>query len=264
MAAREGRSRVAPSRRTIALRIDVAPLPSLLSLPLADVCIVVDVLRASSTIATLIAGGVREVEVVASVEEALARRDALPNAFACGEVGGLPPDGFDHGNSPAEFARTAVAGRRAVLFTSNGTKALLHVAAAPAVYVGALLNRRAVAAAAIAAAQRLGSALTVVCSGADLGTAFAFEDFFCAGALAAAACALIGQAAELGDGALAAIAVFERHGGDARTAFLLAAHGRALVPLGLAEDLDFCAQFDRFAVAPLARRDGRRVVVTGG
>jgi 2-phosphosulfolactate phosphatase len=246
------------------VRIDVAALPLLLPAAPNSVCVVVDVLRASSTIATLIAGGAREVEVVASVEEALERRAALPNAFACGEVGGLPPPGFDYGNSPAEFARSEVAGRRAVLFTSNGTKALLRVAAAPAVYVGALLNRRAVAAAAVAAAQRLGCALTIVCSGTDLGAAFSFEDFFCAGALAAAACASLGAAAEPGDGAQAAIGVFERYGGDTRAAFLLAEHGRALVPLGLAEDLDFCAQFDRFPVAPLSRRDGRRVVVTSG
>jgi 2-phosphosulfolactate phosphatase len=243
------------------MRIDVAPLPAALPLPPRDVCVVVDVLRATSTIATLLAAGVREVEVVGSVAEAIARREALDAAFACGEVGGLPPEGFDYGNSPAEFAPLSMAGQRAVLFTSNGTKALLHVADAPAVFSGSLLNAEAVVAAAVDAALGRDTGMIVVCAGTTLGTAFALEDFFCAGALVEHAVRRLGTTAELGDGARAAERVYEGFARDARAAFSAAEHGRALIPLGLAADLDFCAHMNTYPVVPVARREGERVVV---
>src|SRR5579885_499462 len=124
------------------MRIETYVLPSLLKQPERHVCVVIDVLRATSTLATLIARGVREVAVVAAIAEAFALRDAGGEAvrLLCGEVGGLPPAGFDYGNSPEEFARLDLAGRSAVLFTSNGTKALVRVAVSPAVFAGSLLN----------------------------------------------------------------------------------------------------------------------------
>ena len=243
--------------------IDVAPLPAALALPPRDVCVVVDVLRATSTIATLLAGGTREVEVVGSVAEAITRRAELGAAFAfaCGEVGGLPPEGFDYGNSPAEFAQADVAGRCAILFTSNGTKALLRVSDAPAVFAGALVNGTAIVTAAVAAARGQDCGVTIVCAGTALGTAFALEDFFCAGALVENAVRQLGVEADLGDGARAAERVYEGYARDASAAFAAAEHGRALIPLGLAADLDFCAHADIYAIAPIARREGDRVVV---
>jgi 2-phosphosulfolactate phosphatase len=243
------------------VRLDVAPLPAALPERSADVCLVVDVLRATTTIATLLARGVRAVEIVGSVEEAVARRGALPGAFACGEVGGLPPPGFDYGNSPAEFAALACADRTAILYTSNGTRALRRVAGAPAVFAGALVNRRSVVRAALEAARRLSAGLMIVCSGTALGTAFALEDFFCAGALVEEALRSDGEALELGDGAVAALRMCEGFDRDARVAFAAAEHGRALAALGFANDLAFCARVDEFSVVPLAMVEGERVVL---
>lgn len=240
------------------MKIDVAPLPSALLASIRDVCIVVDVLRATSVIGTLLARGASEVEVVAEVEEAHARR--ADGALICGERGGLPPPGFDYGNSPAEFSTLDLAGRRVVLCTSNGTKALLHVADAPAVFAGALLNSAAVVAAALRAARAGGHGLTVVCAGTNLGAAFSLEDFFCAGALVAAAL-IDAPDAELGDGAQAALHAYTGFDRDARAAFAAAQHGRALAVLGLAADLAFCAQTDLYDLAPRAQRRGGRLVL---
>jgi len=243
------------------VKLDVAPLTAALPERPADVCLVVDVLRATTTIATLLARGARDVELVGSVEEAIARRDALPDTFACGEVGGLPPPGFEYGNSPAEFAALTCTGRTAILYTSNGTRALRRVASAPAVFAGALVNRRAVVRAALEAAHRLATGLTIVCSGTALGTAFALEDFFCAGALVEEALRFSGEAPELGDGAIAALRVYESFARDARAAFAAAEHGRTLAALGFTDDLDFCARVDTFAVVPLAVVEGDRIVL---
>src|SRR5918912_2994581 len=83
------------------VHIYVALLPSLYEHPEQSVCVVVDALRATSAIATLFARGVEEIAVTASVEEGLAlRAERLPDSLLCGEAGGLPPEGFDYGNSP--------------------------------------------------------------------------------------------------------------------------------------------------------------------
>lgn len=225
---------------------------------LQDVCIVVDALRATSVIATLLARGASAVEVVAEVREALASGEA--GALVCGERGGLPPPGFDYGNSPAEFSRLDLTGRRVVLCTSNGTKALLRVASAPAVFAGALINGAAVAAAALEEATARGCGVTIVCAGTELGTALSLEDFFCAGALVAQACdAPIDM--DLDDAAQAALHVYNGFSGDAQVAFSAAEHGRRLAKLGLAADLDFCAQPDRYAVAPRAEWVGGRMLL---
>jgi len=245
------------------MHIETFFLPALLLQPERYVCIVIDVLRATTTLATLAAGGVADVTVVAEIEQAFALRAAGGSKppLLCGEVRGLPPPGFDYGNSPVEFSRLDLAGRRVVLFTSNGTKALVRSAAAPAVFAGALVNRTAVVRAALAAASAANRDLALVCAGTDLGAAYCLEDAFCAGALAATAAALLGSAPHWGDGAQTALRLYESFGGDAAAAFAAAEHGGALARIGLAVDLEFCARSDRYAVAPRVRREGEQVIV---
>jgi 2-phosphosulfolactate phosphatase len=146
------------------MRLDVALLPALLPEPATSVCIVVDVLRASSSCVTLLDSGAPSIAVAATVDEARALQSGImPDALLCGETGGLPPEGFDYGNSPVEFASLNLSGREVVMATSNGTRALARVASAPAVFVGCLLNRAQSCAAALAAALVAGAGITVVC-----------------------------------------------------------------------------------------------------
>ena len=112
--------------------IDVAlTLEEVRGIPLAGVtAIVLDVVRASTTIAAALAGGARAVVPVATPEEARAlrgKRDA-GSVLVGGERGGAPPPGFDHGNSPAEYTPDRVRGRTVVFTTTNGTRALLALA----------------------------------------------------------------------------------------------------------------------------------------
>lgn len=250
------------------MRVDVAFLPSLVTRPERTVCVVVDVLRATSTLATLAGNGVREVVVVADLDRAFALRRAAEQAgveppLLCGEVGGLPPSGFDYGNSPAEFSRLDVGGRAVVLFTSNGTRALMHVARSPGVFAGSLLNCSASVEAALAAARPAGLNVTFVCSGTDLGTAYCLEDAFCAGALTVTLLDRAVEPVQLGDGAQTALRLCRSFDGNALAAFAAAEHGALLPRIGLAADVDFCARQDLYAVAPQAqRRDGRVVVRT--
>ncbi|MFN8506617.1 MAG: 2-phosphosulfolactate phosphatase [Dehalococcoidia bacterium] len=162
-------------------RIELALLPAEAAAIATKAYIVVDVLRATTTIATLFARGMTSLVAAGRIE--LARElAASEHRLLMGEVHGLPPEGFDFGNSPVEAAAAPVAGRGGVLFTTNGTAALCLLAGRGAVFAGAAANATALAA---YVAARYASA-TVVCAGNGAGARFSLEDFAAAGMIAGA------------------------------------------------------------------------------
>jgi 2-phosphosulfolactate phosphatase len=239
------------------MKLDVAFLPSLFREPGRYVCVVVDVLRASSSLVALLERGVEEVLLAGSIGKARRLAREQPQYLLCGERGGLPPRGFQYGNSPVEFAGLDLGGRRAILCTSNGTKALAGVAGAPLVLVGALLNATAVARAAAEAAAERGLGVAIVCCGDEGGAVFSLEDALGAGAIVDAVVGLGRETPrlELSDGALAALTIYRAHRGQEQSALRSSSHARDLEALGLGEDLSFCARRDAFAVVPYLLRD---------
>ncbi|HMS59653.1 MAG TPA: 2-phosphosulfolactate phosphatase [Tepidiformaceae bacterium] len=216
-------------------RIDLAMLPAEAEAMPSEAYIVVDVLRATTTIATLFAGGMTSLIAAGRLELA---RDlaAAEGRLLMGEVGGLPPAGFDFGNSPVEAAAAPVAGRGGVLFTTNGTAALCLLAGRGAVFAGAAANATALAA---YVAGHFRSA-TIVCAGNAAGARFSLEDF-AAGALSEAA-----PGAALGDAAALA-----RHTPDLADLIGLSDHAAIVRGLGLAHDIDFASRLDTSAVVPM-------------
>jgi 2-phosphosulfolactate phosphatase len=235
------------------MRIDVALVPALLR-DSRSVAVVVDTLRASSSIVALLDAGVEAIVPAASVDEARRLHDRLPDHLLCGEANGLPPPGFDYGNSPVEFAALELAGCRAILATSNGTRILSDLADRPAVLVGALTNREAAAAAALDLARGHRCDIAVVCAAAPSGS-LAMEDALGAGAIAEAALRLA-PALQPSDDARFARDAFLAAATDLPAALAAARHGAELIAAGLAADVDFCARLDASTVAPLLARDG--------
>lgn len=228
------------------LTLDVLALPGPVDTPLA---VAVDVLRASSTIVTALASGCRRVIPVETVEEACRLVDGFPNrgdVVLGGERGGLAPPGFDRGNSPREYI-TGMEGKILVLTTTNGTRAIRH-AGCGKVLVMSFLNLPAVAEYLV----RRGGPVTIVCAGSS--GQFSWEDFACAGMLVHY---LQGRSAALtcGDGALAAAAACRSWGGDIPALLRAGGHGRELVDLGLAADLEFCSRLGAYGVVPVYRHD---------
>jgi 2-phosphosulfolactate phosphatase len=86
------------------------------------VVLIIDVLRAFSTAAYAFSRGAREIQLVSTVEEAIALKTQIPNAKAMGEVGGLPPEGFDFGNSPTRILEHDLTGVTLVQRTGAGTQ----------------------------------------------------------------------------------------------------------------------------------------------
>jgi 2-phosphosulfolactate phosphatase len=143
----------------------------------APVAVVVDVLRATSTIAQALGSGYRRVLCCAEVAEARDLRKRLGEGVLAGERLAQAIPGFDLGNSPAEFVEPR--GETVILTTTNGTRAIVAAAAsAEAVLVGSLLNLEAVA----EAAREEGAAIEVVCAGVD--GRFTIDDAYCAGRIA--------------------------------------------------------------------------------
>ena len=221
--------------------------------------LVVDVLRASTTIAAALGNGARAVIPFESVDEAITRARSLERSdvLLAGERKMAPINGFDLGNSPREFTADVVTGKTIVMTTTNGTAALAGTSGAHEVVVGAFANYSAVLAW-LRAAARAGKSLTVVCAGSY--GRFALEDAICAGRYVRGI-ARRGIQAELGDAANIAAIVDRRMGRDLPSVLKDSEHGRALIEAGLGEDVNYCATIDTHAVVPVYR--DRQVVRLG-
>lgn len=234
--------------------IDVAVLPSEVAEMPADCYVVVDVLRATTTIATLFAGGITDLVVTSRIE--LARElGASEGRLLFGEVEGIAPEGFDYGNSPVQARDADVAGRGAVLFTTNGTLSICQVASAGPCLAGSLANASVIAEA-ILPYERV----VLVCAGNAAGRRFSQEDFAAAGMLSRAVLRR-DPAAELGDAASIAMSVSSgyddwlRVGLPQQTAAspkLIGGseHARRTIELGFAADVQFAMQPNTAPVVP--------------
>ena len=209
--------------------------------------VVVDVLRASTTVITALAIGAKAIIPAATAEEAvrLASNLEKDGVVLAGERKSLKIEGFALGNSPREMTAAAVGGKTIVLATTNGTPALVAAQGGDPVLVGAPANFRALAARARAVLEQRGE-LVVLCAGRD--KQFAVEDGYTAGRLIKAVRRGV-KRLELNDAARAAIALT-----DAVATWTEALEGseaaRQLAEADLAEDVRFAAKPDRFTVVP--------------
>jgi len=200
------------------------------------VAVVVDVLRATTTVTTALSNGAAAIIPFADLDECRAYKTKEPGVLLGGERGGLKPEGFDFGNSPLEYTPERVEGRRIAYTTTNGTRALAACRGAEEIFLGALINRRAVTEMMAAS----GRDATVVCAGKRGGPNL--EDTYCAGAIIGLLESLTPDGVDLGDRARIARAVFRDP--DAGAVLERCEHGRTLDGLGFGEDVDYCGRLD--------------------
>ncbi|MDB4893179.1 MAG: 2-phosphosulfolactate phosphatase [Gemmatimonadetes bacterium] len=210
---------------------------------------VIDVLRASTTIAVALASDARAVLPFESSEEMITRSKHLERGsfLLAGERRMHKIEGFDLGNSPLEYTREGVEGKTVLLTTTNGTKALLAVQGARDVVVASYVNLTAVSAM-LRTALRGGHDVTLVCAGQD--RQFALEDAACAGRYVYAVSKRL-TGVDTNDAAYAASLIDKKFGDNLMRLFNTAAHGRALAAAGFGEDLTVCAAVDSYPVIPV-------------
>jgi 2-phosphosulfolactate phosphatase len=196
----------------------------------AAVGVVIDVLRATSTIAQALASGYERVLCCAEIEDARALRAELPDSLLGGERQAVRVEGFDVGASPREFLEAQA--RTLILSTTNGTRAILETARqCDRVLLGSLLNLSAVAEAVRS------DDVVVVCAGFQGG--FALDDVYCAGRIVA-----------LLDGERTHAATAAELLAQAFPSALDGLNARTYGPPGLEEDIAYCAQEDLLEAVP--------------
>jgi len=219
---------------------------------LQAVTLVVDVLRASTTLAVLASRGPRALYVTREVERARKLALERPGTVLAGERGGLPPEGFALGNSPLEALGALLRGKRVVFTSTTGAQRLAGLSPDCAALVAAPINARAAIKLAFKLATKVSRPIVVLAAGSEaVPPVFPLEDWAASALLAsrliALGCAL--QASEEYDKYQQLLAtegllkIFER-----------SEHGSKLISLGLERDLWFCAQEDLLPAVPVRSR----------
>lgn len=201
--------------------------------------VVIDVVRATTTIIEALANGARAIYPTRSTEEAVRLAASLgrEDTLLCGERKGQKVEGFDLGNSPREFDAATVDGKKIVLSTTNGTRALAVCAEGARVIPCAFTNLGAVAEA-ISGDDHV----VLVCAGQE--DRFSLDDALCAGHLVRRTISDGDEGHELNDAARAVRALASARKPTKRFLGLCAA-GAAVIEIGLGDDLALCADVDR-------------------
>ena len=210
---------------------------------------VIDVLRASTTIATALANGARAVIPLESSDDVVTRAKAFERADVrlAGERRMLTIPGFDLGNSPLDFTREAVEGKTVLMTTTNGTPAIANTQGARDVVIASYVNYTAVLAM-LRAALRGGTDITLVCAGRE--RQFALEDASCAGRYVFNVTKRLSNV-ELNDAAQACALIDRKYGDQLGRLFDASEHGQALRQAGFVNDLVACAAIDSYPVIPI-------------
>jgi 2-phosphosulfolactate phosphatase len=210
---------------------------------------VVDVLRASTSIAIALDNGARAVIPLASSEDVISRAKSLERSEVrlAGERKSQQIPGFDVGNSPRDFTREAVEGKTILMTTTNGTSAILAVQGARDVVIASYVNFSAVLSM-LRAALRGGTDVTILCAGQE--KRFALEDAACAGLYVQHITAKQTKA-QINDAAQAAMLIDKKFGSNLKRLLRMSAHGASLVEAGFAEDIPLCAAVDAHPVVPV-------------
>ncbi|WP_416675493.1 2-phosphosulfolactate phosphatase family protein [Egbenema bharatensis] len=224
-----------------------------------DCAIVIDVLRATTTIATALAAGAEAVQAFSSMDELMQVSEQwLPDKrLRAGERGGSKVDGCDLGNSPLDCTPEVVQGRRLFISTTNGTRCLERVQDAPVVLTAALVNRST-----IVQYLQTHQPETVWVVGSGWEGSFSLEDTVCAGAILHS---LVRQHSDpanalddlvANDEGIAALSLYSQWQDNLLDLLHRASHGKRLLKLSCHADLEYCAQTDVLEVLPFQKEPG--------
>lgn len=222
--------------------LDVCFSPELLHLYelKGKIVVVVDVLRATSSMVTAFAHGIEKIIPVSSLDDCRTRRQQ--GFLTAAEREGRKAEGFDLGNSPFSYMEPQIQGKTLVMTTTNGTHAIRLSMAADQVLAGAFLNLSSVAAF-VEAAQK---DVLVVCAGWKGN--FNLEDTLFAGGLADR---LEGSFSFANDAALAALHLYRQARTDMNGFLSASSHVQRLKNLDIIKDIEFCLQEDLYEVVPV-------------
>lgn len=207
--------------------------------------VVIDVLRATTTIVTALYNGAREVIPVNSIEFAM---KVSGNAFGGqtllgGERNTKKIEGFQLGNSPFEYTHEVVAGKSIILFTTNGSKAIVKAKFSENLYICSFQNIQSIA----QHLFELNKDVEIVCSGRN--GSFCIDDTICAGKLVTEIQKLK-EDVELTDSSRASVVLSKSYGKSIQKVLSECEHGKLLIENGFEQDIQFCAKAGGMEIIP--------------
>ena len=210
------------------------------------ICAVIDAIRATSTIVTMIGCGANSVIIAEDKAEAFMLKELFPDYILCGEEGGLAPKGFDYGNSPMEISSMDARGKDFILMTTNGTRSVLRASDFTEVYILSILNLNYALDIIIDSVKHSFYDILILCSGER--KRIAYDDAYNAG-LAVKYLLTRPYNFEFTDSARlvlsAALSEF-----DLNDALEKSSSARALREVSSGEDIPFLARYNIYKVAP--------------
>ncbi len=208
---------------------------------------VVDVLRASTTIITALSNGAREIIPVPSIESAVKISGSLFGDVTLrgGERHAKMIEGFNLGNSPAEYTEETVKGKSIIFCTTNGSLAITKGRYAKNLVVAGFVNISKVA----EFLASLGEDFFILCAGNQ--NNFCIEDVVCAGMILSKTEQILGQNFVIGDSGLAAMSLYKTYNRSILKMIRQSDHGKYLTELGFREDIKFCSGIDCIPVVPI-------------
>ncbi|MCH2050265.1 MAG: 2-phosphosulfolactate phosphatase family protein [Trichodesmium sp. ALOHA_ZT_67] len=221
-----------------------------------DCAIAVDVLRATTTMATAIYAGAEAVQVFSDIEELMtvSEKWSADKRIRVGERGGKKVEGCDEGNSPLNFTSETVKGKRLFMTTTNGTRCLKRIQNAKVVLAAALVNRRSVV-----EYLKENQPETIWILGSGWEGSYSLEDTVCAGAIAHSLLAETNSLSDENvgnDEVFGAMSLYLQWQDKLHELMNHASHGQRLQRLECYEDLKYCSQIDRLDVLPMQKEIG--------
>lgn len=223
---------------------------------LPNCAVVIDVLRATTTIATVLAAGAEAVQAFSDLDQLMRISEKWESTLRlrAGERGGAKVDGCDLGNSPLECTSERVKGKRFFLSTTNGTRALQRVEKSPTVLTAAFVNDQSVI-----NYLKQQQPETVWLVGSGWQGSYSLEDSACAGAIAHSLLEQLGDhnVESIGnDEVIGAIALYCQWQSQLLDLFRFSSHGQRLLRLNREDDLAYCAKRDCLQVLPIQKEPG--------
>ncbi len=227
-------------------KISLFPVPYG-DIPKDAIVVVIDVIRATSTITTFFGEGGEALFIVEKVEEAFSLKKSLPyRAYIAGERGGEKVEGFDFDNSPLHIKNANLSNKILILTTTNGTRVIKKYSDVRHLFVGSLLNFKPLVNVIVTLSNEEGLDIYLVCAGKD--KTFIIDDFLCGGAYIKGL--LEKDDFELRDSARISYEYYKLKQDDIKKCLLESESGRNILRFGKRDDIEFLAQMDVYNTVP--------------
>ncbi len=211
----------------------------------AKTTVIIDVLRATTTIATALEAGAKEIIPVGSLDFAMKISGAAAGGqtLLCGERNINMIEGFSHGNSPLEYKDENIEGKSIIFFTTNGSKAIVKAKFSENLFLASFNNLDAI----VNYLIKLDKDFNIVCSASE--GVFCVEDTVCAGKIVSEVLNKKPKC-EITDASKAAIVLYEFFGKDLLKMLSECEHGKKLAAKGFSEDIEYCAKLNSNNIIP--------------